>query len=229
MSVRQKKTTTPSSGSGGTPVDCTKVPCPLECKLVSITVIGDPHANQRHRSQELGDGREGQRRRGRRATSLPSSEACWKAISWSGDSGSPGDKPNQRKLSRAASKKFHIEAALGGVKDSLDVWVLWATVTNLTGGTTPANAVQYGARYDGTENLGARSYDAGNSAVGKVVPVATITPAGVDAVVRGRMDLQTREDAARFSGRSEGSKSLGHGLAGRHFGRLVSKADPGCQ
>jgi hypothetical protein len=57
-------------------------------------------------------------------------------------------------------------------------------VANLTSGTTPANAVQFGARYDGTENLGARSYNSGKSAVGKVVPVATITPAGVNAVVK---------------------------------------------
>jgi len=64
------------------------------------------------------------------------------------------------------------------------VWVLWATVTILTSGTTPANAVQFGARYDGTENLGAQSYDAGNKAVGKVVPVALITPAGVHDIVK---------------------------------------------
>lgn len=119
------------------------------------------------------------------ATTIPNTEDCWKKINWSGDSGNavPG-KPNQRKLSRAAAKHYHVEAELGGVKDHVDVWVIWATVTNLTSGTTPANAVQYGARYDGTENLGAQSYDDGNSAVGKVVPVATISPTGVNVVVQ---------------------------------------------
>ena len=119
------------------------------------------------------------------ATTTPNTEACWNQINWSGDSGSavPGH-PNQRKLSRDTSKKYHVEAELGGVRDHVDIWILWATVTNLATGTTPANAVQYGARYDGTENLGARSYDGNKKAVGKVVPVATITPAGVHSVVK---------------------------------------------
>jgi hypothetical protein len=120
------------------------------------------------------------------ATTTPNNnEEEWKQINWSGDSGTavPG-KPNQRKLSRSTSKKYHVEAELGGVKDHVDVWVLWATVTILTSSTTPANAVQFGARYDGTENLGAQSYDAGNKAVGKVVPVALITPAGVHDIVK---------------------------------------------
>lgn len=118
-------------------------------------------------------------------TTPNNNEEEWKQITWSGDSGTVvSGTPNQRKLSRTTSKKYHVEAELGGVKDDVDVWVLWATVTNLVSGTTPANAVQYGVRYDGTENLGAQSYDSGNKAVGKVVPVALITPAGVHDVVK---------------------------------------------
>jgi hypothetical protein len=119
------------------------------------------------------------------ATTTPNNEETWRQITWSGNSGSAvTGHPNQRRLSRSTSTRYHVEAALGGVTDHVDVWILWATVTNHTSGTTPANAVQYGSRYDGTETLGARSYDSGNSAVGKVVPVATITPAGVHSVVR---------------------------------------------
>lgn len=120
------------------------------------------------------------------ATTTPNNnDAEWSQINWSGDTGSAvPDHPNQRLLSRSTSQRYHVEAELGGVRDHVDVWILWASVTILTSGTTPANAVQYGARYDGTENLGAQSYDGGNSAVGKVVPVATILPAGVNAVVQ---------------------------------------------
>lgn len=119
------------------------------------------------------------------ATTRPNTVAAWNQIIWSGDSGAsvPG-KSNQRKLSRTTSKKYHIEAELGGVKDQVDVWVLWAEVTILTSDTTPANAVQFGAKYDGTEELGAKSYDGGKEAVGKVVPVAKITPEGVQDVVQ---------------------------------------------
>jgi hypothetical protein len=179
-----KKPATPATGSGGTPVDCTKVPCPLECKLVSITVIRNATQTNVTGAKNWAAVKKSSDEVVVEATTTPNTEACWKAIAWSGDSGVAGDAPNQRKLSRATSKKLHIEASLGGVTDSQDIWILWATVANLTSGTTPANAVQYGARYDGTENLGARSYDSGNAAVGKVVPVATITPAGVNAVVK---------------------------------------------
>ena len=124
------------------------------------------------------------------ATTTPNTSDAWKMITWSGDGAAVLGHLNQRSLSRATSKKLHVEAALGGQSDSVDVWVLWATVTNLTSSTTPANAVQYGARYDGTENLGAQTYNSGNSAVGKVVPVATITPAGVHDVVKSGWEFK---------------------------------------
>ena len=119
------------------------------------------------------------------ATTNPNTEDAWKQINWSGDTGTavPG-KPNQRKLSRSSSKKHHIEAELGGVKDDLYVWVLWVEVTILTSGTTPKNAVQFGAKYDGTENLGAVIYDGDKQARGKIIAVAKITPDGVHDVVK---------------------------------------------
>jgi hypothetical protein len=181
---KQKPPVFPPSGGGGTPADCPTEPCPSACKLVSITVIRNATQTNVTGAKNWATVKKATDDVIVEATTDPNTEACWKQINWSGDSGSPGDKANQRKLSRAASKKFHVEAELGGVKDHVDVWVLWGTVTNLTAGTTPANAVQFGVRYDGTENLGARSYDGGNSAVGKVVPEATITPAGVHDVVK---------------------------------------------
>ena len=79
---------------------------------------------------------------------------------------------------------FHVEAELGGVKDHVEVWVLWATVTILTSGTTPANAVQFAGKHDGTENLGAVSFDGGDKAAGRVVPVGAIAPIGIQGVVK---------------------------------------------
>jgi hypothetical protein len=178
------KSDRPSSEDGGTPTDCTTGTCPDACKLVSITVI--LNATQ---TDVTGDKNWATVKKATddvivEATTDPNTEACWKQINWSGDSGSPGDKANQRKLSRADSRKFHVEAELGGVKDHVDVWVLWADLVILTSGKTPTNAVQFGSRYDGTENLGARNFDRGNQARGKVVPVATITPAGVHDIVQ---------------------------------------------
>lgn len=184
-----KKTTPPSSGAGAdkkcdsTVGECQNKPKP---KLVKLTVIQNATQTNVTGAKNWATVKKSTDDVIVEATTTPNNnEEEWKQISWSGDSGTavPG-KPNQRKLSRATSTKLHVEAELGGVKDNVDVWVLWATVTNLVSGTTPANAVQFGSRYDGTENLGAKSYDSGNKAVGKVVPVAQITPAGVHDVVK---------------------------------------------
>jgi hypothetical protein len=130
------------------------------------------------------------------ATTNPNTEEAWKQITWSGDSGvAVPDKPNQRKLSRSNSKKCHVKAELGGVEDDLYVWVLWAEVTILTSGTTPANAVQFNGKHDGTENLGAVTWDGGDKAAGRVIPVAKITPAGVHDVVKSGWAFERRRQS----------------------------------
>ena len=119
------------------------------------------------------------------ATTNPDNNDAWKQIKWSGDSGKAvPNKPNQRKLSRSSSKKFHVKAELGGVEDDLYVWILWAKVTILTSGKTPDNAVQFDGKHDGTEKLGIVTWDGGDKAAGRVIPVAKILPKGVQDVVK---------------------------------------------
>lgn len=160
--------------------------CPLKPKLVKITVIKNATQTNVTGAKNWACVKKASDDVIVEATTSPNNNATeWEKITWSGDSGIevPGKK-NQRKLSRTTSKKLHIKAELGGVEKDLFVWVLWAEVTILTTGTTPANAVQFSAKYDGTEGLGAKSYNGGNSAVGKIVPVGKITPAGINAVVK---------------------------------------------
>jgi hypothetical protein len=186
-----KKTTSASGPSASDSPKTCKKDCPDECKLVSLTVIENATQTNVTGTKNWAAIKKSTDDVIVEATTTPSTEGCWSQISWSGDSGDavPG-KPNQRKLSRSASKKLHVQASLGGVSDSVDVWILWATVTNNTSNTTPANAVQFGSRYDGTENLGARSYDSGKAAVGKIVPEAVITPAGVHDVVKSGWEFK---------------------------------------
>ena len=103
-------------------------------------------------------------------------------ISWSGGE-AVATNQLQRKVPKNLSAHTELVASCGGLSATGHVWVIWAAVQNLTSDTTPANAVQYGTRYDGTEILGARYYNSSNSAVGKVVPVGTITPVGIHDVV----------------------------------------------
>jgi hypothetical protein len=124
----------------------------------------------------------------------------WKQIRWSGDIGNPvPSQPNRRSLSRAVSKKFHVEAALGGVSHYVDVWILWAAVEIMTKGVRPSNAAPFdpGTR-DNSDKLGAVTYLSFTESVideaagvfvknmgasGKVAPVATLSPKGIHAVV----------------------------------------------
>jgi hypothetical protein len=167
-------------GGVGAPSHC---PPP---KLVSITVIQNATQNNVTGAKTWAAVKKSSDDVIVQATTTPKNDASeWNQITWSGDSGTPvAGKPNQRQLPRAASKKYHVQADLGGVSDSLDVWIIWSTVTILTTGTTPPNAPQNGARYDGTENLGSQVYNGGAAAVGKIIGVATITPAGANAIVQ---------------------------------------------
>lgn len=125
----------------------------------------------------------------------------WKQIQWSREAiETVQGQPNRRKISLGVSKKYRVEAKLGGVTDYVDVWVLWASIEILTKGTRPARAAPFdpGTR-DNTNNLGAVIYKSLTSSVidekaglfvdnmgasGKVAPVATLTPKGVNQIVK---------------------------------------------
>ncbi len=180
--AKQQPNTTPG---------CTTEPCSSACKLVSLTVIRNATQTNVTGAKNWATVKKATDDVIVEATTTPNTEACWNQISWSGDSGEavPGH-PNQRKLSRTNSKKYHVEAELGGVKDHVDVWVLWATVNNHTSGTTPPNSVQFGGIEDGTEKLGAVTWDGGKQGAGKVAPVAEITPKGVHDVVKSGWEFK---------------------------------------
>ncbi|NPD21911.1 hypothetical protein [Corallococcus exiguus] len=124
----------------------------------------------------------------------------WEQIVWSGDTGEPvPGQPNHRRLSRAVSRKFQIEASLGGVDHHVKVWIIWAQLKFLTQGARPPNAAPFDSSTEAdVDQLGAVTYESltssvideatgalvrNMSAAGKVVPVATLSPKGIHAVV----------------------------------------------
>jgi hypothetical protein len=125
-------------------------------------------------------------------------------VTWTGGNPVPRDML-QRTVPLATSAETNVTALCGSTSGSVGVWVLWATIFNMTSGTTPGNAVMFQSTatpgnpvYDGTEYLGARSFAEGNVAVGKVIPVATITPLGVNAVVQAGWNFNRRWFARHF-------------------------------
>jgi len=132
------------------------------------------------------------------ATTTPNTEACWKKINWSGDPGAevPGH-ANQRKLSRAAAKHYHVVAELGGVTDFVDVWVLWAELVVTIGAADTidtgndasglAAGHKWPAMLGGGNKLGPITKEGTTLtyayAVGKIQAKATLTPVGIEDVV----------------------------------------------
>jgi hypothetical protein len=122
----------------------------------------------------------------------------WKKIKWSGAGAPVPNHPNRRRLPRDQSAKLTVTANLNNTSRSIDIWVVSADVSVLTSGTRPRNAAPFdtGLR-DGTDKLGAVTYDVGvflpiapgevvqvMLAAGKVIPVAKLSPRGVETVVK---------------------------------------------
>jgi hypothetical protein len=103
-------------------------------------------------------------------------------FNWSGGGETVPDNPLQRRVHKNASVKTTVSASCCGNSTNVNIWIIWGTVTVQSSGTTPAHAVQFGTRYDGTEILGGRIYAGGAIGVGKVVPIAQLTPSGVHNV-----------------------------------------------
>ena len=127
--------------------------------------------------------------------------AEWNQIVWFGDTCVPvPGRLNRRKLPLAASKKFHVEAALGGVKVHINLWVLSATIDIKISGQRPKGAAPFDPNTrDNTDKLGAVTYQSltdsvidenagvfvkNMGATGKVVPVAILSPKGIHKIIK---------------------------------------------
>lgn len=123
----------------------------------------------------------------------------WEQIQWSGGAPVEG-KPNQRQVSCADSKTFRVSAALGPTSESVDIWILWASIEIKMDGMRPKGAAPFdpGTR-DQSDKLGAVVYPSLTESIvdeeegrfvrnmgasAKVVPIATLFPKGVSRIVK---------------------------------------------
>jgi hypothetical protein len=144
----------------------------------------------------------------------------WGQIRWLGDIGSSvAGYPNRRRLSCAASSRFHLIAACGGIEQSVDLWVVWAKVDVLVGGTCPPGAAPFppGIR-DDSQRLGPVTYRSFFSttidettgasvnhtgASGKIVAVATISPAGLHSTIKGGWSIERKVQCHEWTDRNQ--------------------------
>jgi len=138
----------------------------------------------------------------------PNTKKAWKKIKWSGDAGEAiAGEPNKRRLSRAASKKYHVVAELGGKTDHADLWILWAEVETLCSksDTTPPNSPKYKDLYaklkifDNTEKLGECHWANNSRGAGKTAHIATLTPKGVNQIVKGGWKFLRQKKGYRWA------------------------------
>jgi len=118
------------------------------------------------------------------ATVAPNVTAVANMITWTGGSAVTGTNL-QRTVDGGTSAKTAVTAVIGtDATQEVDIWILWASIVNQVTNPKPVNAANFGALLDGTETLGAVDWDMGNQAAGKVCPIGTLTPPGVNAVVQ---------------------------------------------
>jgi hypothetical protein len=203
------RSTSQSGPSSSSPPNCVGERCEPTCRLVSLTVIRNATQTNVTGAKNWACVRRATDDVIVQATTTPDNEACWRRINWSGDTGSdvPGH-PNQRRLSRAAARHYHVEAELGGVRDHVDVWVLWADLV-VTIGTTDtidtgndasglAAGHNWPAMLGGGNRLGPMTSE-GTAltyayTVGKMQARATLTPPGIEDVVRRSWHMKRRVD-----------------------------------
>jgi hypothetical protein len=177
----------------------TKAAPQKESKLVGLTVIaGATQGNVTGQKNWAAVKKSGADVLVKAETSPDNDLAEWKKIRWTTGNAVPGQ-PNQRKISRATSKKYHVEASLGGSSAYVDIWIIWAKILIMTSGRRPANAAPFDPdiRFD-PDRLGVVTYpvsfpptseidgeEVDNwAAAGRICAVASLTPKKVSAVIR---------------------------------------------
>lgn len=208
-----KKSTDESGPTASDPPETIKKDCPPECKLVSLTVILNATQTNVTGAKNWATVKKATDDVILEATTDPNTEACWNCINWSGEAVTdvPG-KPNRKKLSRAASKKCHVEAELGGVQDHVDVWVLWADLVVTIGASDTIDAgndapgLAAGHKWPGMlgggNKLGPISSESTTLSyayvVGKIQAKATLTPAGIEDVVQSTWHMKRKKTKKAF-------------------------------
>lgn len=207
----------PGGSGGGACADGGSTPC-ATCKLVSLTVIRNATQNNVIGSKNWAAVKKSSDDVIVQAKTDPDTLDCWNKINWSGDSGSPvPGHPNQRSLSRTTSKKYHVQAELGGVSDSVDVWVIWADLeVKIGSGDTidtgnDASGLAAGHKWPswlgGGNQLGPMTSE-GTSltygyTIGKMQAKATLSPPGIEDVVRSGWHMRRRKTVKGYSNGSQ--------------------------
>ncbi|MGC9261525.1 MAG: hypothetical protein ACP5I8_15795 [Phycisphaerae bacterium] len=133
-------------------------------------------------------------------TTVPGTDPVWKQVAWHGGS-TIASHDDERSYSAATSQEYKVKPTINGkgLEHTLNLWVIWATVTIDSAGTDPANAPAFPAGTDGGQSLGIQ-YDAAKDNVSfNNCQVALMTPSGVRNVVNGGCVMKQEREIHDFA------------------------------
>ena len=127
---------------------------------------------------------------------------------WSGGEAVPGN-PWQHRVTKTVSAETTVTATLGSTNKSVNVWIIWATVTIQASESNPSplSFLIWGFP---DNSLGLITYDhsysgiyAGSSlnnlVAGKICAVATVTPPGIHSIISLGWDYFQKKTSSTFS------------------------------
>lgn len=129
------------------------------------------------------------------ATTLPNNADGWAWITWTG--GSAGASANLRSVDKGASAKTTVTAQIGDVQMSVNIWIIWATMTiQISGPVAPdntcpeltSNGGNWDAVYGGGNALGPKDHDSlpgltYRYTIGQMQATGKLTPAGIGQII----------------------------------------------
>jgi hypothetical protein len=115
-------------------------------------------------------------------------------IQWSAGDAVPSD-PFQRRVTKTVSAETTVTATLGSTNQSLNVWILWSTISFQFTNANPSPISFDSFGLPGNQ-LGVISYLTNTFEVGKMCAIAKITPAGTHTVVPSGWDIGDQQRMA---------------------------------
>lgn len=119
-------------------------------------------------------------------TTSPGTDPVWKQVKWQGGSAVVGH-DDEQSYSAAVSQEYKIKPTISGkgLEHTLNLWVIWATITIDSSGTDPTGSPAFPPGQDGGQSLGIQYNSAKNGVAFNNCQIALMTPSGVHNVVSG--------------------------------------------
>lgn len=129
----------------------------------------------------------------------PATDPIWKLVAWQGGSTVP-NADDERSYSAATSQEYNIKPTINskGLEHTLNLWVIWATITIDAAGADPSNAPAFPPGEIGGQSLGLQENAKKNAVAFNNCQAAKVTPAGVHNALTGGFAMKQQRISHDF-------------------------------